>query len=153
MRPCLYRPEVGDGRGTRGVAITALAEVGGGRSAAEASPLTRRRVPKRRLEASPAAPQWRRRIDEARGSLPCGAEQEKGGHAQCPCSVSADASEAQIWAEFASTHTLRSFCVGPLERGAGPKIDRPDENGRFKSVCVGPLEMPLLIPNPQIIGC
>jgi hypothetical protein len=43
----LYRPEAGDGRGTRGVAIAALAEVGGRRSAGEASPLTWRRLPKR----------------------------------------------------------------------------------------------------------
>ena len=75
-------------------------------------------------------------------SLPGGPEREKGGHAQCPRSVRADASEAQIWAAFASSRTLRSFCVGPLERGAGPKIVRPDQNGRKVSVCVGPLEMP-----------
>jgi hypothetical protein len=50
--PSLYRPEAGDGRGTRGITITALAEMGGGRSAGETSPLTWRRLPKQRSGAS-----------------------------------------------------------------------------------------------------
>jgi hypothetical protein len=35
--PSLYRTEAGDERGTRGIAITSFAEVGGGRSTGEAS--------------------------------------------------------------------------------------------------------------------
>jgi hypothetical protein len=45
--PSLYRPEVGDGCRTRGIAITSCTTVGGSRSACEASPLTSRRLPKR----------------------------------------------------------------------------------------------------------
>jgi hypothetical protein len=48
----LYRPEAGDDRGTCGVAITALVEVGGGRSAGETSPLMWQRLANRRSGAS-----------------------------------------------------------------------------------------------------
>ena len=54
-----------------------------------------------------------------------------------------DANWAQIWVTDASTSTTRSLCVRPLERSADPNIHRIDKNGRFASVCVGPLEMPL----------
>jgi hypothetical protein len=64
--PFLYRPEAGDGRGTRGVAITALVDVGGGRSVAEASPLTWRKLPKRRSGASLAPEKTLRRMVAAR---------------------------------------------------------------------------------------
>ena len=67
----------------------------------------------------------------------------RGRRARTRFSVRPNASSTQIWAAFASSRTLRSLCVGPLERGAGPKIDRPDKNGRKVSVYVGPLEMPL----------
>jgi hypothetical protein len=50
--PSLYTPKAGEGRGTRVIAITSFVEVGGGCSAVEASPLTWRRLPKRRLGAS-----------------------------------------------------------------------------------------------------
>jgi hypothetical protein len=53
--PCLYRSEAGDGRGTRGIAITSCAEVGNGRAPREASSLRDRRLPKRRLGASTGA--------------------------------------------------------------------------------------------------
>jgi hypothetical protein len=53
--PCLYRPEAGDGRDTRDIAITSYAKVGDGRAPREASPLTSRRLPKRRLGASTGA--------------------------------------------------------------------------------------------------
>jgi hypothetical protein len=36
----LYKPEAGEGRGRRGIAITSLVEVGGGRLVGEASSLT-----------------------------------------------------------------------------------------------------------------
>jgi hypothetical protein len=48
-RPSLYRPEAGDGRRTRGIAITSCAAVGDDRSAREASPLMWRRLPTQRL--------------------------------------------------------------------------------------------------------
>jgi hypothetical protein len=43
-RACLYRPEGGNNRGTRGIAITSYAEVGDGRAPHEASPLRGRRL-------------------------------------------------------------------------------------------------------------
>jgi hypothetical protein len=51
-RLCLYRPEAGDGRRTRGIAITSCVEIGDGRAARESSPLTCRRLPKRRSGAN-----------------------------------------------------------------------------------------------------
>jgi hypothetical protein len=52
LAPSLYRPEACEGRRTRGITITALAEVGGGRSAGEASALMWRRLMKRHSGAS-----------------------------------------------------------------------------------------------------
>jgi hypothetical protein len=51
-RPSLYTPEEAEGRNTLGTALILLAEVGGGCSAGEASPLTWRRLRKRCLIAS-----------------------------------------------------------------------------------------------------
>jgi hypothetical protein len=55
VRPCLYMLEAGDGRGTRGVAITSCAEVAEGRAPREASPLRGRELPNRRLDAGTGA--------------------------------------------------------------------------------------------------
>jgi hypothetical protein len=54
-RPSLYTPEAAEGRGTHGIAITSLAEVGGGRSTGVAWPLTWHRLRNRRLGASTGA--------------------------------------------------------------------------------------------------
>jgi hypothetical protein len=73
---------------------------------------------------------------------------EANGHAARPRIVRPEATEAQIWAAFASRRIVRSLCVEPLGCGAGAYFDRPAANRLYASVCIGPLEMPY-VASPQ----
>jgi hypothetical protein len=128
--PSLYRLEAGDGRGTRGVALTALAEVSGGRSAGEASPLTWRRLPKRRSGAS----RWRASKDASTQDHcqtgPTKRPPEASRHFARSRSVCRDTSEMHILARFASPRTDRSLYIAPLEQGPDAFFGPMDGKGR-----------------------
>jgi hypothetical protein len=135
MRAPLFinRPEVGDGRDTCDIAITSCAEVDDGHAPSEASSFTRPQT----AEAMPRRQYWRRWEDASNlGHCQAGPTKrpsDASGHFARPRIVRRDASEAHIWARFASPRMARSLCIASLEEVPYVFSARPDAKRPFAS--------------------